>query len=50
MQECIKYGFAWKQRLVNFNNAASGLVSLFILSSLEGWPDRLYETIDGNDA
>jgi hypothetical protein len=40
-------GSVWHTYDVNFDNILHALTSLFILSTLEGWPDYLYEIIDG---
>ena len=37
----------WHNHDVNFENIYQSLVSLFILSTLEGWPDYMYHIIDG---
>ena len=37
----------WHHYDINFDNILNGMISLFVLSSLEGWPDYLYEVIDG---
>lgn len=39
----------WRKYDINFDNIYESLVSLFVLSTLEGWPDYLYEVVDGND-
>ena len=40
-------GYSWKTRNVNFNNIFNGMLTLFILSTIEGWPTYMYELIDG---
>lgn len=38
----------WQIYDVNYENAGNSMISLFILSTLEGWPDYLMEAIDSN--
>ena len=33
---------------MNFDNFGNGLISLFVLSTMEGWPDYIYTLVDGN--
>ena len=42
-----EYDGVWHTYDVNFDNIYQSLVSLFILSTLEGWPDYIYYLIDG---
>jgi hypothetical protein len=49
------YGAIWRDHDINFNNFLTSFVSLFVLSTLEGWPDYMYQVkllyfklIDGN--
>ena len=35
---------------MNFDNVASAMQSLFILSTLEGWPDIMNNALDAADA
>jgi hypothetical protein len=37
----------WLNWDINFDNILYSMVSLFVLSTLEGWPDYMYTTIDG---
>lgn len=32
---------------MNFDNIGSALTTLYVVSSLEGWPDIMFMTIDG---
>ena len=34
---------------MNFDNINSSFTSLFVLSTLEGWPDYMYNLIDGGE-
>jgi len=36
--ECLARGHEWAQRNHNFNNIFNGMITLFVLSTLEGWP------------
>ena len=40
----------WKVYDTNFDNILYSLNSLFIIGSLEGWPDIMYKCIDSNTA
>ena len=46
--ECING--AWLHFDVNFDNILTSMVSLFVISTLEGWPDYLFQNIDGASA
>lgn len=37
----------WLHFDVNFDNILTSMVSLFVISTLEGWPDYLFQSIDG---
>ena len=34
---------------INFDNYINSLISLFVLSTLEGWPNYLFLLIDGGE-
>ena len=36
---CLKHGNEWKTKDTNFDTISNSLISLFILGTLEGWPD-----------
>ena len=42
-------GHEWKIKNVNFENMYNGLISLFILSTMEGWPQIYMDFSDGDD-
>lgn len=46
--QCVSPG-RWHIYDINFNNIYESLVSLFVLSTLEGWPDYMYQLIDGGE-
>ena len=37
----------WLNFDVNFDNILNAMISLFVLSTLEGWPDYMFQNIDG---
>lgn len=39
----------WEVHDTNFDNIVSGMVTLFVLSTLEGWPDWMFYFIDAGD-
>lgn len=38
----------WANHDMNFDNVTSGMITLFVLSTLEGWPDYLYFFVDAD--
>ena len=47
-EDCLAKGFAWKKYSTSFDNIIEAMVSLFIISSLEGWPDIMLWAVDSN--
>jgi len=47
---CNQLGHEWKTWPWNFDNIGSAFVTLFVLSSLEGWPDVMATVFDANTA
>lgn len=43
------YNGTWKLRDSNFENIGEGVITLFVLSTLEGWPSILGWALDAND-
>lgn len=41
------YGGTWLNFDMNFDNILNAMISLFVLSTLEGWPDYMFSNIDG---
>ncbi|KAK0400397.1 hypothetical protein QR680_003475 [Steinernema hermaphroditum] len=39
----------WAKNDFNFDNVADAMVSLFVVSTFEGWPDLLYVAINSNE-
>lgn len=49
LQECeIKAG-EWKIYDHNYDNTVWAMITLYVVSSLEGWPDIMIQTIDMTD-
>lgn len=46
---CISQGYVWSSKYPNYDNIINAMITLFILSSLEGWPDIMYTAIDAVD-
>ncbi|CAD8122811.1 unnamed protein product [Paramecium sonneborni] len=50
-EDCInKYQGIWENRDINFDNVLRGMLTLFVLSTLEGWPDYMYYFIDADES
>lgn len=48
--ECTEYGGIWNNYKTNFDNIFNGMLTLFILSTMEGWPDLMYLFIDADES
>lgn len=44
--ECLRAGGSWELWDHNFDDSGKGFVTLFVVSSLEGWPDVLLQGYD----
>ena len=44
--ECIAKGGEWLRYDSNFDDIKEAMMSLFIISSLEGWPDIMHQSMD----
>lgn len=44
---CEAYGESWRSQEPNFNNVGEALMTLFVLSTLERWPEIMYMAVDG---
>lgn len=42
-------GATWNKYDMNFDNIMNGMLTLFILSTHEGWPNYLFQFIDAGD-
>lgn len=47
--DCIDSGFAWKNNSFNYDNILEALLTLFVISSQEAWPDRMFDVVDAFD-
>lgn len=45
-QTCEEAGGVWERWDSNFDNILEAMMTLFIVSSLEGWPDIMYHALD----
>lgn len=45
-QECLIAGGSWERYDHNFDNVFQAYISLFVVSSLEGWPDICTQALD----
>ena len=45
---CLSQGGTWETYGWNFDNIFNALITLFILSSLEGWPNIMYTAMNGD--
>ena len=45
-QTCEEAGGVWMRWDSNFDNIFEAMMTLFIVSSLEGWPDIMYHSLD----
>jgi len=43
---CEDNGGQWKKFDQNFDNIGQAMMTLFVIASLEGWPDTMYQAID----
>lgn len=47
-QTCLENGNEWKIADENFDNILNALRTLYVITSLEGWPDIMFKIIDSN--
>ena len=45
-QTCEEAGHTWQAYDSNFDNIGNAMMTLFVVSSLEGWPDIMYQALD----
>jgi hypothetical protein len=43
---CLMAGGAWENQDHNFDHVGYGMITLFVVSSLEGWPDIMFYSLD----
>ena len=48
-EDCVKLEKTWKKFPANFDNIYSAMITLFIISSLTGWSNIMFEAIDSQD-
>lgn len=46
---CLEYGYSWVNSDANFDNVLQAMVSLYIVSLLDGWPEIMYSAVDSTD-
>uniref|UniRef100_A0A6Q2Z7I1 Voltage-dependent T-type calcium channel subunit alpha n=1 Tax=Esox lucius TaxID=8010 RepID=A0A6Q2Z7I1_ESOLU len=44
--DCLQAGYRWTRRKYNFDNLGQALMSLFVLSSKDGWVSIMYDGLD----
>ncbi|XP_051558225.1 voltage-dependent T-type calcium channel subunit alpha-1H [Myxocyprinus asiaticus] len=44
--ECLQANYRWARRKYNFDNLGQALMSLFVLSSKDGWVNIMYDGLD----
>ncbi|CAD8085687.1 unnamed protein product [Paramecium sonneborni] len=49
-QQCIEKGYEWKNRDMNFDNVFQAMLTLFIISTQEGWPTQMYWFVDADES
>ena len=45
-QSCEEAGHKWEVFPQNFDDIGHAMLTLFVISSLEGWPDIMYQALD----
>ena len=45
-QTCEEAGYTWQAWDSNFDDILNAMMTLFVVSSLEGWPDVMYQALD----
>ena len=49
-KECLELGLVWTRQPWNHDNVVESLVTLFVLSNMEAWPDLVFASVDaGSD-
>ena len=47
--QCEEMGLSWKAYDTNFDNIYNAMITLYVISSLEGWPNIMFLAIDANE-
>lgn len=51
IEACLKtYGGTWETHPANFDDIGQGMVTMYVLSTLEGWPGILGSALDANSS
>ena len=45
-KQCLAAGGTWENRDHNYDNVPNAMMTLFVVSSLEGWPDIMFYALD----
>lgn len=48
-ETCEKAGGEWMRYDANFDSVPHSMLTLFIISTLEGWPDIMYQAVDATN-
>ena len=49
MNQCLAEGYIWSTAYPNYDNLINAMITLFIVSSEENWPNIMYAAIDATD-
>ena len=45
-KQCLKAGGSWENQDHNFDNVKEAMTTLYVVASLEGWPDIMFYSLD----
>lgn len=45
--DCTLMNAEWTNSNTNFDNVGTSLITLYVMGTLEGWPDMMYTAVDG---
>ena len=48
-EECLLRGGEWVNKNYNFDNVGTAMLTLFVVSTLEGWPNVMYKATESTD-
>ena len=48
-EECVYYGSQWVNQSFNFDNIAEAMMSLYVIGTLDNWPNFMYAGIEGSE-
>ena len=46
IDDCVKSGYSWVNYIYNYDNILEASLTLFIISSQETWPERMFNVVD----